>query len=96
MKKLLLLIPLLFLCSCNSNRTLKDTYNMYVDRKDGYLYSVKMNYDNGSLELTRCSNKGGEPFVAYKSYVDYEIITNDYKSILYDYGDYAIYIGRIS
>lgn len=95
MKKLLLLMPLLFLCSCTNNRTLKDTYNMYVDRNDGYLYSVKMNYDNGSLELTRCSNKGGE-FTTYKSYNDYEIVNDNYKSILYDYGDYAIYIGRIS
>ena len=95
MKKLLLLIPLLFLCSCG-NRTLKDTYNFDIDRKDGYVYKVTINYDNGTLHLLRCSNKGGEPFVTYKSYYDYEIIANDYKRILYDYGDYAIYIGRIS
>ena len=95
MKKLLLLIPLLFLCSCG-NRTLKDTYNFDIDRKDGYAYKVDINYDNGSLHLLRCSNKGGEPFVTYKSFNDYEIVNNDYKSILYDYGDYAIYIGRLS
>ena len=91
MKKIcLLLIPLL-LCSCG-NKSLKNTYQISSTNKDGYIYSVNIEYESGDLVLSRY--KGGDEIVPYKSYSigNYEIAYTINSPLLYDYGDYAIWL----
>ena len=97
--KRLLLIPLLFLCSCNVNSISSNTnkyeiYELgYTTDDNGYVYLATINYqDNAKLKLYKY--KEGKDSVVVKEWefgkynVIYEQWNIDY---LYDYGSFAIY-----
>lgn len=107
MKKLLLLIPLLFLCSCaNVNNTQQDStsnlteFTMYAYGKnsDDYYYWFFIDYQQGgSLIIARTPN-ANQQYQVYKKFPfgKYEYIYTYTKygsnECVYDYGDYAIWV----
>lgn len=91
MKRILLLFPLLFLCSCGGGRTLNKVYKINSTNEDNYIYSCNIDSESGSLLLNRYI--GGEKPAVYKSYIlgNYQIVYSSSAPLLYDYGEYAIW-----
>ena len=92
-KTCLLLLPLL-LTSCGS-KTLENKYVLNSTNEDKYVYTCSIEYESGSLVLSRYSNS--DDLSVYKKWEigNYEITYTPRTPMLYDYGSYAIWVSGI-
>lgn len=103
--KRLLLIPLLFLCSCafdlkentqigvnNQENTYKVYELGYTTDDYGYVYLATINYlDNAKLQLYKYKDKDSVVVKEWE-FGKYNVIYEQWnKDYLYDYGSFAIY-----
>lgn len=97
--KRLLLIPLLFLCSCNvnGNNSSINKYEVYelgyTTDDNGYVYLATINYqDNAKLQLYKYKEDKDSIIVKEWEFGKYNVIYEQWNiDYLYDYGSFAIY-----